>query len=107
MTYETERRMLGISPGGEAGSQGPEARKKRRGLLRFSVASGRLTGMPVLGLLYPSFVLATDADPREWAATGPESPMLTIQEVLERARSVCARLLENITKYSKADGDVD
>src|SRR5206468_1087092 len=37
MTYEAERRMLGIDPDGEPGSQGTEARKKRRGLLRFSV----------------------------------------------------------------------
>jgi hypothetical protein len=107
MTYEAERRMLGISPGGEPGSQGPEARKKRRGLLRFSVADGRPTGMPVLGLLYPSFVLASEADPREWATTSPASPMLKLQEVLERARSVCKRLLEDITKNAPGDGDVD
>lgn len=107
MTYEAERRMLGIGPGGQPGSQGPEARRKRRGLLRFSVASGRLTGMPVLGLLYPSFVLAGEADPRESATTSPASPMPTLQEVLDRARNVCRRLLEDITKNAPGDGDVD
>jgi len=107
ITYEAERRMLGIGPAGEPGSQGPEARKKRRGLLRFSVASGRLTGMPVLGLLYPSFVLASEMDPREWPTTIPASPIPVLQEVLDRARSVCKRLLEDITKNAPGDGDVD
>jgi hypothetical protein len=107
MTYEAERRMLGIDPRGEPGSQGPEARKKRRGLLRFSVAGGRHTGMSVLGLLYPSFVLASDADPLKWAATSPPSPMLKLSDALERARSVCGRLLEDITKNAPGDGDVD
>src|SRR5204863_9427238 len=107
MTYEAERRMLAINPAGEPGSQGLEARKKRRGLLRFSVAGDRLTGMPVLGLLYPSFALASEADPRAWAPTSPASPTLKLQEVVERARSVCSRLLEGITKNAPGDGDVD
>jgi hypothetical protein len=107
VTYETERRMLGIGPAGEPSSQGPEARKKRRGLLRFSVAGDRLTGMPVLGLLYPSFVLASESDPREWATTNPGLPMPTLQVVLDRARNVCRRLLEDITKNAPGDGDVD
>jgi hypothetical protein len=107
MTYEAERRMLGIGSSGEPDSQGPEARKKRRGLLRFNVASGRLTGMPVLGLLYPSFVLASEVDPLEWATTIPSSPKLKLPEVLERACGVCKRLLEGITKNAPEDGDVD
>ena len=107
MTYEAERRMLGIGPEGEPGSQGPEARKKRRGLLRFGVAGDRPTGMPVLGLLYPSFVLASESDPREWATTSPGSPIPKLQDVLKRARSVCKRLLEDITKNAPSDGDVD
>lgn len=107
MTHEAERRMLGIGSDGEPGSQGPEARKKRRGLLRFSVAEGRLTGMPVIGLLYPSFVLALEADPRELAGMGPTSPKPTLQDVVTRSRDVCARLLGDITKNAPIDGDVD
>ena len=107
ITHEAERRMLGIGPSGESGSQGPEARKKRGSLLRFSVLGDRPTGMPVLGLLYPSFVLAREADPRQWAAAGPASVVPKLQEVLERARTACARLLEDITKNAPGDGDVD
>jgi hypothetical protein len=108
MTYEAERRMLAIGPAGKPGSQSPEARKARRGLLRFSESGGRVTGMPVLGLQYPSFVLALDADPLAWACanTDPNTP-LTLQEVLERARHVCQPLLDEITKTAPADGPED
>jgi Helicase conserved C-terminal domain len=107
MTYEAERRMLGIGPRGEPASQGPESRKKHAGLLRFSDTGTRLTGMPVLGLLYPSFTLASEVDPLEWARSNLGSPMPTLQDVLERARSTCARLLEVITKNAPSDGDID
>lgn len=107
MTYESERRMLGIGPDGEPGSQGLEARKKRRGLLRFSTSQGRLTGMPVLGLMYPSFVLAREADPRKLAGAGPDSTILTMAEVLERARDVLRPLVMEITTDAPADGEED
>lgn len=107
LTYEAERRMLGIGPEGEPDSQGPEARKRRRGLLRFSVSDGRLTGMPVLGLLYPSFVLAAEADPRIWAPADAVASIPTMVELLEQTRGVCKRLLKAITRNAPNDGDVD
>src|SRR5580700_2313119 len=107
MTYEAERRMLGIRPEGEPGSQSPEARKKRWGLLRFTVAAGRLTGMPVLGLMYPSFALASQVDPLKWATTGPERSAPTVQDALEKARTICGELTEMLTKRAPTDGDVD
>lgn len=60
LSYEVERRMV---EGDEAAVNTAEERKKRRGLLRFSVADDRLTGMPVLALLYPSLYLARACDP--------------------------------------------
>ncbi len=107
LTYEAERRMLGIAEDGEPDSQGPEARKKRRGLLRFGVADGRPTGMPVLGMLYPSFVLAAEADPRIWAPSDPAAPIPAMAVLLEKARGVCERLLQDITKTAPSDGEVD
>ncbi len=107
MTYEAERRMLGIGPDGEPGSWGAEARKRRRGLLRFNVTAGRLTGMPVLGLMYPSFALASAVDPLEWAAAGSGSAVLTLQDALQKARTICGELAETLTKRAPIDGDVD
>jgi hypothetical protein len=107
MTYEAERRMLGIGPGGEPGSQGPEARKKRPGLLRFNVTAGRPTGMPVLGLMYPSFTLASEVDPLKWATSERGKSAPTLQDVLQKARTICGELAEALTKRAPIDGDVD
>ena len=65
VSYEVERRMLS---GDEGAINTPEARKTRRGLLRFAVADERLTGMPVLALLYPSIYLARACDPAKLLA---------------------------------------
>lgn len=107
LTYEAERRMLGIDPEGEPGSQSVEARRRRRGLLRFAQSEGRLTGMPVLGLLYPSFTLATEIDPRGFAPADPEAPRPSLSEVLQRASSECRRLLHDITASGPTDGEID
>jgi hypothetical protein len=60
VSYEVERRMMG---GESAGANTPEARKRRAALLTFTHDSGRLGGMPVLALLYPSSYLARACDP--------------------------------------------
>ena len=41
--------------------------KKQRGLLRFTISDDRLTGLPVLLLIYPCLTFARDCDPRELA----------------------------------------
>jgi hypothetical protein len=51
LSYEAERRMV-RSFDAEALNT-PEDREKRRPLLRFARTEGRLTGLPVLGLIYP------------------------------------------------------
>ena len=65
LSYEVERlASLGEDP---AAMNTAEARERRRPLLRFSISQGRLPGMPLLGLLYPSSVLAECGDPRSRA----------------------------------------
>jgi hypothetical protein len=61
VSYEAERRMM-LSLDADAENT-PEARERRRGLLLFSRSERRLSGMPVLGILYPSITLARDCDP--------------------------------------------
>lgn len=61
LSYEVERRMFRSFE--ENPLNTPEERKKRRPLLRFALSNERLTGMPLLGLLYPSFSLACMGDP--------------------------------------------
>ena len=61
ISYEVERRMLAADP---TARNTPEARKRRRGTLQFKIDDGRLAGMPVLALLYPSLYLAKACDPQ-------------------------------------------
>ena len=83
LSYEVERR---IHTAFEARAQNnQEARKRRRPLLRFAKSAGRLTGMPVLGLFYPSMFLAREVDSLQEfvGADGIKTP-LDAAAVLER-----------------------
>ena len=61
LSYESERRVFTSDE--DAPVNDANARRHRRGLLRFSRSEGRLTGLPVLTLLYPSRTLAELCDP--------------------------------------------
>ena len=60
VSYEAERRMFGLFE--KSPEYSPVWRKKQGTLLKFAV-NDRLTGMPVLGILYPCFTLARFCDP--------------------------------------------
>ena len=64
LSYEAERRMIRSFE--RSPKNTPPSRKRRRPLLRFASTDGRLTGMPVLGLLYPSLTLARECDPLDF-----------------------------------------
>jgi hypothetical protein len=72
LSYEAERRMQRSF--GEAPENTTEYRKKQRPLLRFAFSGGRLTGMPILSLLYPSFSLARLGDPLEFYKNSSAKP---------------------------------
>jgi hypothetical protein len=63
-SYESERRAFNSDE--QSPNNSAEARRARRGLLRFSQSDNRLTGMPVLTLIYPSRSLAQACDPRAY-----------------------------------------
>lgn len=88
LSYEVERRVFQAheeEPGNTA-----EDRTRRRRLLNFAIARDpdtgnvRLTGMPVLGLLYPSPALARRTDPLVQDGADAEAPLSSILEQLER-----------------------
>jgi hypothetical protein len=56
----------------DAPENSPEWRSGRARLLDFSTSAGRLSGMPVLGLVYPSTTLARAFDPLWLARESPE-----------------------------------
>jgi hypothetical protein len=92
LSYEAERRMiLALQP---SAVNTPEARKRRRPLLRFARSDGRLTGMPIFSLIYPSVALAEMVDPlRLGAANGRR----TSAEVLVAAEEIVAERLRQLS----------
>lgn len=106
LSHEAERRAIGLSHSDSTGTvaveNSTEGRKKIASLLRFSRADNRLTGMPVLGLIYPSVTLAKAFDP----ATSGATP-LTLDEVLSQARISLAPMLDAATSRWAREGEVD
>jgi hypothetical protein len=78
VSYEAERRMIRLHERYPRNTI--EARRRRRPLLNIAVdrSSGeeRLTGMPVLGLMYPSPALAALIDPLDADRDGSSAPEL-------------------------------
>jgi hypothetical protein len=101
MSYEAERLMMRAPH--------PRARltqedwRKQRGLLRFGVSSERLTGMPLLLLVYPCITFARDCDPRKLASL----TMLTASEVQSRFATRIRRRVEELGIVYETTGNVD
>lgn len=92
-SYEAER--LAVKSSEAAPQYSSEARKRRGNLLRFTRADGRLTGMPVLALLYPSIELARLCDPLEFfrgAAGSTPAKEEALGEAARRIEGALSRL---------------
>jgi len=116
VSYEAERRMIRLleNDPNEPPENSPEARRRRRPLLRFAVeADGRLSGMPVLGMLYPSTTLAREGDPLAVAAEifnerGTADGLPTLGEVLARVERRMRDLLAPISAgHDQSEAPVD
>ncbi|MFZ5823523.1 MAG: helicase, partial [Bacillota bacterium] len=99
LSYEAERRVI-ASFEGEAAENTPEARRRRRPLLRFARTDDRLTGMPVLGLLYPSVALAALGDPLMMGAE-------TLPVLLDEVRRRLAEPVASVVADAPQEGPVD
>ena len=104
LSYEAERQMIRMLEAAPVNS--PDARRARRPLLTFTFSQGRLTGMPVLGMLYPSLALARLADPLEigWRSGGARASQ---EETLTQAAAAIAAELGRITAAAPATGPED
>ena len=91
VSYEVERRIFRRFD--DSVRNKPKDRKKRRPLLRFAYANERLTGMPVLGILYPSPSLVKLGDP----VPVPQGKA-TLEDALARARARLELPLHRITE---------
>lgn len=105
LSYEAERRMMGRTGNG---TNTPEARRKHTPLLRFGRAEGRLTGMPVLALMYPSVYLARACDPARLARlSGDGVAGGDVTSLLREAESNIEVALRRLPSASSNDGPED
>lgn len=101
VSYEAERRMMRAPH--------PRARltqedwKKQRGLLRFSVSADRLTGMPLMLLVYPCLTFARDCDPRDLA----RGNLLSADQVREALATRIRGLVDKLGITYNASGTPD
>lgn len=106
LSYEVERRVFTAFE--RDPKNNPDARKRRRPLLRFSKSSGRLTGMPVLGLFYPSLFLARLIDPmRPFLDQTDKSSPPEIAAVLNVITDRIEPHLKGLTASSATSGPED
>ncbi len=104
VSYEAERRMVS-SGSGPPPSNTPEDRRRAGQLLRFTRSKGRLTGMKVFALLYPSAALAAVGDPlRRAAASGDIHDR---EQLLAAVRADVAALLAPWTDQAPTSGNDD
>jgi hypothetical protein len=114
MSYEVERRIFGVEPGAE---YSPEYRAARKPALRFARADGRLTGMAVLALLYPSLYLAEMCDPAVIASeiaeerTRDDRPCgardVRVGDVIDVAKNRIQVSIDRHLPRAREDGPVD
>jgi hypothetical protein len=101
VSYEAERRMMRAPHPRAQLTQ--EDWKKQRGLLRFGTSQGRLTGLPLLLLVYPCLTFGRDCDPRELARDAP----LTAAEVRLQFAARINGLIEQLGIVRETGGSVD
>jgi hypothetical protein len=105
VSYEAERRM--ISSHDHSTQNTPEARKGLGRPLNFSRSKGRLTGMPVLGLMYPSFFLAKQFDPLRYMCDQPGGSRLDAADVLGLVEMGLSEAIAALIKDAPATGPED
>ncbi len=95
LSYEAERRMLGDT-GDDVEYE--DLSERRRPLLNFTVSRGRLTGMPVFCLMYPSLTLAQRVDPLGLALEISDGDTPTAEGVFEAAKGQVTEMLAKATR---------
>ena len=104
VSYEVERRVFRRFESRPRNSA--RARKRRRPLLRFARAAGRLTGMPVLALMYPSVSLAQLADPLQHYTGDALRPGLA-DTLVRTVDTLRPRVEELVTRHAVKNGRED
>ncbi|MEE9912025.1 MAG: hypothetical protein K4571_09915 [Deltaproteobacteria bacterium] len=107
VSYEAERRMFSLMPEKNP-EYSPEWRKKQGTLLKFAV-SDRLSGMPILGILYPCFTLARECDPLQFYSDSLKSTneVPSLKNIKHVIASIIQRLLDNLIVQENISSTTD
>lgn len=100
VSYEVERRIIQNFDSGASYSQG---RTNRGYLLDISKSDGRLTGMPLFSLLYPSPTLAEVGDPAEIGSRIEGDDLPSQEQVRSEVRDAIESRLEPIIDQQAGD----
>jgi hypothetical protein len=106
VSYEAERRMLEGTrrPGEPLGEQ----IERLKGPLKFTRSGqGRLTGMPVVALLYPSIELAAAGDPLHVDLSGIGAAAPSHEEVIAAVMERLRPLVDSLVQGAASQGAVD
>jgi hypothetical protein len=104
LSHEAERRMISQSHSRDSEitiQNSPEGRKKIASLLRFTRADKRLTGMPVLGMIYPSAAIARSFDPAQLDRD------TTSERALESAKRALEPLVAQTVSRWSSENEID
>jgi hypothetical protein len=106
LSYEAERQMMkSFDP---AARNSTASRENRGRLLDFSRSQGRLTGMPVLALIYPCGFLAERFDPLRIGYSGHTvGTLYDGPDVLERVEQEMQLHMQEITTGAPSAGQFD
>jgi hypothetical protein len=103
LSYEAERRM--ICSYQKNAQNTAEARKRRKPLLKFTKSKGRLTGMPVFGILYPCLTLAMECDPLKIAQN--HEGLLSVKEIISKTKEVIDGLLARLPDIESKESNLE
>lgn len=106
LSYEAERQMTRLWDRKAANT--PQARKQRRPLLRFARTKGRLTGLPLFLLIYPSAVLVRELDPRGLASDNDGKPgESSSKALLHKVSGKLKKLIRGLAIKTRKSGPKD
>jgi len=98
LSYEAERQMLAEQ---DRNIHYDELMEKRRPLLTFTFSRKRLTGMPVLCLVYPCLTLAREIDPMAIARRLMNGATPSWKAVFDATKSQIEKLLKQATTSAR------
>ena len=104
-SYEAERNMIRLFDTSIKNT--PDSRKKLRPLLKFarSDKDGKLTGLPILGMIYPSITLAKACDPLKTASSSLPSAADVIQTAQIEIKRLLLPVIGSSPEYGPEDED--